>query len=110
MAMDPIRSSGVIQLDQHSSRQELKMQEVADGFEKLFARHLVEQITKDSFSTADNSFGTSGTGQMVRGRIVDTLADALASERALGMADMVEHFWGRQAPSDVNETGETHDE
>lgn len=99
-----IARSGVVPLNQAERQADKQLKEVAEGFERLFARHLVEQITKDSFRSDDNSMGVGGSSRMVRHQIIDTLTHTLTEERALGMADMVEHFWdGSQVAPSLNE-------
>jgi len=75
-------------------REELRKEQAATDFEEIFAKHLVNELTKDSFKFADNTtFGQSNN--LYREFITDALASELADQRQLGMAEMVETFWSR---------------
>lgn len=76
--------------------QEKKM-DTAMEFERIFARHLVQELTKDSFQAGDN-FG-SGSFKIYREHITDTLANELAGQRKLGMADMLIKHWDLEPES-----------
>ncbi len=68
-------------------------------FEKLFARHLVEEMTKGMFEP-DEQQPMMQSQSMYREHITDTLAEHLADQRQLGIADMVEHFWDERLHTD----------
>lgn len=75
-------------------KDELRKEKAANDFEEIFAKHLVNELTKDSFKFADNTtFGQSNN--LYREFITDALAGELAEQRKLGMAELVETFWGR---------------
>ncbi len=77
-------------------RQEIRRDQTAKDFEEIFARHLVEQMTKDSFGMSDESQALGQSNALYREFITDALAGELAAQRKLGMADMVEQYWDRQ--------------
>jgi len=82
-----------------SRRDELRKGQAATDFEEIFARHLVNELTKDSFKMADNStFGQSNN--LYREFVTDALASELAAQRRLGMAELVETFWNRVSEKD----------
>ncbi|MDG5766721.1 hypothetical protein QA596_04515 [Balneolales bacterium ANBcel1] len=91
-------------------RDEIHREKTATEFEELFARHLVQQMTKGAF---DMEGGASGVGQssaLYREFITDALAGELAAQRKLGMAEMVEKYWERleaNHPAGKGETDET---
>ncbi len=75
-------------------REEIRKKQAANEFEEIFARHLVNELTKDSFKLADNTtFGQSNS--LYREFITDALAAELAAQRRLGIAELVETFWNR---------------
>jgi Rod binding domain-containing protein len=78
-----------------SARQdEIRKEQAANDFEEIFAKHLVNELTKDSFKFADNStYGQSNN--LYREFVTDALAGELADQRKLGMAELVETFWDK---------------
>lgn len=84
-----------IALEQSRERQlQDKKEDMAMEFERIFARHLVEEMTKGSFKMDDNAYGASSFG-INRTHITDTLANEIAQQRKLGMADMVMKHWNK---------------
>jgi Rod binding domain-containing protein len=80
-------------------RDELRKEQAATDFEEIFARHLVNELTKDSFKFADNTnFGQSNN--LYREFITDALASELAAQRRLGMAELIETFWNKISEKD----------
>lgn len=75
-------------LNQQSKAQE-KKEEVAMEFEKIFARQLVNEMTKDSFKMGDNNGVAGQANSMYRHHITDSLATEIAEQRKLGMADLI---------------------
>ncbi|WP_138430769.1 hypothetical protein [Fodinibius saliphilus] len=69
-----------------------KQEEVATNFEKIFARKLVKEMTKDSFKMGDNKGLMGQSNNLYRKHIVDTLATEIAEQRKLGMADLVTKY------------------
>ncbi|TVQ66300.1 MAG: hypothetical protein EA360_06670 [Balneolaceae bacterium] len=76
-----------------SRREELRQEKAAVDVEKIFARHLIQELTKNTFKMAesDSPFGSSNS--VYREFITDALADQLAAEKRLGMADMISKYW-----------------
>jgi len=91
--MNDIRlNTGMVNLEESRAEKVLEQKkETAMEFERIFSRHLVQELTKGSFKTGD-SYGSSSF-KMYRNHIVDTLANELASQRKLGMADMLMKHW-----------------
>jgi len=81
-------------VDQNRS-EELKREKAATDFEEIFARHLVNELTKDSFKMSDNSSGMGQSNSLYREFITDALAGELAAQRRLGMADLVSKYWNQ---------------
>ncbi|NIT57315.1 MAG: hypothetical protein GWN00_14095 [Aliifodinibius sp.] len=69
-----------------------KKEEVAMEFEKMFARQLVNEMTKDSFKMGDKNGVAGQANNMYRHHITDTLATEIAEQRKLGMADMISEY------------------
>ncbi|NGP87372.1 hypothetical protein [Fodinibius halophilus] len=69
-----------------------KKEEVATNFEKIFARNLVKEMTKDSFKMGDNKGLMGQSNNLYRRHIVDTLATEIAEQRKLGMADLINKY------------------
>lgn len=84
-----------IPLDQNSlsaSRKlELQKENAAVQFEEIFAKHLVTELTKNSFKMEGGIMGNANA--MYREFINDALATELAAQRTLGMADLVSRYW-----------------
>jgi len=76
--------------DQGSAQQ--KKEEVAMEFEKIFARKLVSELTKDSFKMGDKNGAMGQANSMYRHHITDTLATEIAEQRQLGMADLISKY------------------
>jgi Rod binding domain-containing protein len=76
-----------------SSKVQEKKEEMAMAFEKMFARRLVQEMTKGLFKQDDKQTMMSSGSGMYKRHIVDTLSQALAQEKKLGMADMVSRHW-----------------
>lgn len=69
-----------------------KKEEMAMAFEKLFARQLVQEMTKGLFESDDKQRMTGAGSGMYRDHIVDTLSQELAEQKKLGMADMITRY------------------
>lgn len=76
-------------------KDEIRKEQAATDIEKIFAKHLVNEMTKNSFKMSDGmqSFGQSDS--MYREFITDALAEQLATEQRLGMAEMVSKYWNQ---------------
>ncbi len=88
----PIAIAAANQMMEERS-QELKKEKAATDFEEIFARHLVKEFTKDSFKMSDNGGVMGHSGNLYREFITDALAGELATQRKLGMADLVSRYW-----------------
>ena len=73
-----------------SSRLLQKREEVAQTFERLFAKHLVEEMTKNTFEKSENSPASSSH---YREYITDALANEMAAQEKLGMAELLRKHW-----------------
>lgn len=87
-----------LQMDQ-KTKENIKKEQSATDFEEIFARHLVKELTKDSFEMTDNLSGVGNSGSLYREMITDTLAHELATQRKLGMADLIIKYWDKQPES-----------
>lgn len=65
---------------------------VAVKFEKIFARRLVSTLIKDSFKMGDKNALMGQSNNLYRQHIVNTLADELARQRKLGIADIISQY------------------
>lgn len=77
----------------------IHQKKTAEKFEELFARHLVREMTKHSFKMVDNEMGTATGNSLYREFVTDALASKLASQRQLGLADMLEQHWQKNQES-----------
>lgn len=66
-------------------------QTLPQEFERLFARQLVQELTKGLFENEEGAL-PSGSGNMYKQQIVDVLSSELANQQKLGIADAVEHY------------------
>lgn len=69
-----------------------KKEKVAMQFEKIFARKLVNEMTKDSFKMGDKDSVMGQANSMYRYHITDTLATEIAKQKKLGMADLITEY------------------
>jgi Rod binding domain-containing protein len=91
--MDISKVIGTLSLQQaQEDKLQQKKEETAMEFERMFARHLVQEMTKGSFTMSDNAIGASSF-TMYREHINETLANELASQKKLGMSDLVMKHW-----------------
>lgn len=74
-----------------SRKQHREKENAAVQFEEIFAKHLVKELTKDSFKIEGGMMGNAN--KMYREFITDALATELATQRKLGMADLVSRYW-----------------
>ena len=74
-----------------SRKQHREKENAAVQFEEIFAKHLVKELTKDSFKVEGGMMGNAN--KMYREFITDALATELAAQRKLGMADLVSRYW-----------------
>lgn len=96
-SLDSIRS-------QYRNRFEKKKGEMAMEFERVFAKHLVKELTEGSFKMGGEEGMFSSSSKMYRRHIVDTLANHLAKEKQLGMADMLKKHWDLKPQSTPGST------
>lgn len=89
--LNPLRPDFSLKEAEKSKTQTLK-EDTAMEFERIFAKHLVEEMTKGSFKMDDNAIG-SGSFGMYRDHITETLANEIANQKKLGMADLVMKHW-----------------
>jgi Rod binding domain-containing protein len=83
---------------------EIRQKSTADQFEEFFARHLVQEMTKNSFQMSDNITGMGASRSMYQEFVTDALSTQLAAQRRLGMAEMLEAHWAKQLSPSVNPT------
>lgn len=76
---------------------DIKKEQAATDFEEIFARQLVNELTKDSFKMTDNETGMGQSNNLYREFITDALAGELAQQRKLGMADLVSKYWDQSS-------------
>jgi Rod binding domain-containing protein len=81
---------------------------MAMEFEQLFAKQLIQGMTKGLFKRGSSRGMMSSGNEMYRSHIVDTLSTALAKQEKLGMSDMISKYWNREteAPS-INSESKT---
>lgn len=77
---------------ERDNRSEAEQEQVAIRFEKIFARRLVKELIKDSFKMGDNNGVMMQSNNLHRQHIVDTLANEIAKQRMLGMADLITQY------------------
>lgn len=82
--------------------EDLRKEQAASDFEEIFAKHLVKEMTKDSFKMSDNGGVMGNANNLYREHITDALAKELADQRKLGMADLVSQYWNQSAASKNN--------
>lgn len=75
-----------------TTEKQQKKEEVATQFEKIFARQLVSEMTKDSFKMGDKNGAMGQANSMYRYHVINTLTNEIAKQRKLGMADMISKY------------------
>ena len=88
MDINNISHSVENQMNKMSEKQQ-KKEKVATQFEKIFARKLVSEMTKDSFKMGDKKGVMGQANSMYRYHIINTLSNEIAKQRKLGMADLI---------------------
>jgi Rod binding domain-containing protein len=84
------KQSAVALKQDPSHRLEEKRKEMAQTFEKVFARHLVNEMTKNTFKSED---GAPASFSHYRDHITETLSTELAAQNKLGMANLLNKHW-----------------
>lgn len=79
-----------------SRSDEIKKEEIATDFEEIFARKLVKELTKDSFKMGDNNGVLGQSNNLYRRHITETIANEIAKQGKLGMADMINEHWKKR--------------
>jgi Rod binding domain-containing protein len=87
-----------------SQREALQKEKTAIQVEELFARHLVEEMTKNAFKMTEDSAGIGSQSSMYREFVTDALASQLAAQKQLGMADLMVKHWDRTGTGPGSET------
>lgn len=91
MDISLISQSMQSQIDGMQKKQS-KKEEVATEFEKIFAKKLVSELTKDSFKMGDKNGLMGQSNNMYRRHITETLANEIAKQGKLGMADLIAEY------------------
>lgn len=91
MDINSVSQSMRSQIDGTQNNQS-KKEEVATEFEKIFARKLVREMTKDSFKMGDKNGLMGQSNNMYRRHITETLANEIAKQGKLGMADLISEY------------------
>lgn len=87
----PTQVKGAIEIKSAQDRLTAeKRKEMAETFEKVFARHLVTEMTKSTFESTENS---PASFSHYRDHITETLSAELASQNRLGMAELLNKHW-----------------
>ena len=101
MKIDPFIPMTMQQFNEQRS-DHLKKEQAANDFEEIFAKHLVKEMTKDSFKMTDNGGVMGNANNLYREHITEALAKELAGQRKLGMADLVSQYWSQSSASKRN--------
>ncbi len=80
-------------------REEIRREKTAVDFEELFARHLVNEMSKNTFRPSEGPADMGQSGTLYREFITDALAGELAAQRKLGIAEMVLKYQERNTES-----------
>ena len=68
------------------------LEDVGKEFELIFAKKLVNEMTKNSFDIGGKDAPMNSGNSMYRHHITDTLAEELANQGSLGLADLIKEF------------------
>ncbi len=66
---------------------------IAKEFERIFARQMIQQMTKDLFDNSNSKGILKSGSNLYKEQITDVLAVAFAEQEHLGMAEMIRNFW-----------------
>ena len=68
------------------------LEDLGKDFELIFAKKLVNEMTKNSFDIGGEDAPMNSGNSMYRHHITDTLAKELANQGSLGLADLIKEF------------------
>ena len=68
------------------------LEDVGKDFELIFAKKLVNEMTKNSFDIGGKDAPMNSGNSMYRHHITDTLAKELANQGSLGLTDLIKEF------------------
>tara|TARA_B100000242_G_C42624014_1_gene293992 strand:+ start:44 stop:337 length:294 start_codon:yes stop_codon:yes gene_type:complete len=68
------------------------LEDLGKDFELIFAKKLVNEMTKNSFDIGGKDAPMNSGNSMYRHHITDTLAKELANQGSLGLADLIKEF------------------
>ena len=80
-----------------ATKEALQKENAAIQFEEIFARHLVKELTKNTFKMTNEGGLMGNANNMYREFINDALANELAAQKKLGMADLVSRYWNQHS-------------
>jgi len=108
MNVEPPFISNIENLQENVRQRPQNKTETAIEFEHIFARHLVQEMTKGLFDAPEGQAFTGHSASFYREHITGTLAKELAEQKRLGMADLILKHWGQDPgrttkPKDVEE-------
>ena len=81
---------------------EIKKEQAAIDFEEIFARQMVQDLTKDLFAMDDNISGMGQSNNLYREFITNALSSELATQRKLGFADLITEYWNISSKASNN--------
>lgn len=87
----PIPISPSVSISSNRDDASVSKQSLPQEFERLFARQLIQELTKGLFENKKGAL-SSGSGNVYKQQIVDVLSSELADQQTLGIADAVEQY------------------
>ena len=87
--LDTIKAEDLVALKKDNRK---SLEDVGKDFELIFAKKLVNEMTKNSFDIGGKDAPMNSGNSMYRHHITDTLAKELANQGSLGLADLIKEF------------------
>lgn len=93
MKIEPQKSSFVPLKKETSAASKIENEKMATEFEQIFARQLVNEMTKGMFEMDDKNNIMGQSMNFYRYHITDALSSELAKNHEFGIADMLMKHW-----------------
>jgi len=100
--MDPLHilQKTVTSTETNFGKKISKQKNVSKEFERIFARQMIEQMTKGMFDSSDNQGILKSGSSMYKEQVTDVLADAFAEQEPLKIAQMMKNYWSTKTDSE----------
>jgi Rod binding domain-containing protein len=100
--MDPINilQNSSVNTRELKDKKLSQQEDVSMEFERIFARQMIEQMTKNMFDNSGSEGILKSGTSMYKEQITDVLADAFAEQEPLKIAQMMRNYWASKTDSE----------